>query len=95
MEKATLQIEEGSIVFKAFGGQEFIIETGRTQIIKALGELGTVEFLKKLLDRSMTDALILSNLNPLRRPPEKKAAAGPREEAGDRKELEKRAQPEK
>lgn len=48
----------------------------------ALGETGTLDFLKTLMDRTMTDALILANLTPLRRDAAAKiAAARAKEEA--------------
>jgi len=85
MESAILEIEEGKFILKNFAGHEYVIDIGRTQIVKALGEAGTVEFIKTLLDRSMSDALILSNLIPLhRKTAEKTAAARAKEEEAAR-----------
>ncbi len=82
MSPAALRIENGEIIFQTFAGHEYVIDTGRTNIMMALGEKGTLDFLKTLMDRSMTDSLILANLNPLRRDAAAKiAAARAKEEA--------------
>ena len=81
METATLRTEDGAMILQVFSGHEYVIEIGRTQIVKALGEVGTVEFIKKLLDRSMIDALILSNLIPLHRGTAERTAAARAKEA--------------
>jgi hypothetical protein len=62
---ASVRLEaDGEIVFRDFGGHEWKIDVKRTQIIKALGEMKTMDFIRDLLDRTMKDAFVLSNLVP-------------------------------
>jgi len=62
---ASVRLEaDGEIVFRDFGGREWEINVKRTQIIKALGEMKTMDFIRDMLDRTMKDALVLSNLAP-------------------------------
>jgi hypothetical protein len=75
MQVSQLRIEEGEIILLTFQGEEFVIETGRTRLYQALGEIAAFEFIKKLLDRSMFDAISLSNFSLARRRPTQKAAA--------------------
>ena len=74
---ASVRLEaDGEIVFRNFAGHEFEIDVKRTNIIKVLGEMKTIEFIRDMLDRNMWDMLILSNLIPGRRKtPEQKATA--------------------
>jgi len=74
---ASIRLEaDGEIIFHNFAGREWEIDVKRTNIIKALGEMKTIEFIRDMLDRSMWDVLILSNLIPGRRKtPEQKATA--------------------
>ena len=73
---ASVRIEaDGEIVFRNFAGREFEINVKRTQIIKALGEIKTMKFIEDMFDRTLFDALILSNLLPgKRKTPEQRAA---------------------
>jgi hypothetical protein len=62
---ASVRLEDnGEIIFFDFRGLEFVINVKRTQIVKVLGPMSTVDFIIDMLNRSMKDALILSNLNP-------------------------------
>jgi hypothetical protein len=74
---ASIRLEaDGEIVFHNFAGREWEIDVKRTNIIKALGEVKTIEFIKDMMDRSMWDVLMLANLIPGRRKtPEQKATA--------------------
>ncbi len=81
MTTATLRFEDGLIIFQTFAGHEFVIDTGRTNLILALGEKGSLDFLEKLMDRSMTDSLILANMPPLHREAAEKIAAARAKEA--------------
>jgi hypothetical protein len=74
---ASIRLEaDGEIVFRNFGAHEWEIDPKRTRIIKTLGEMKTVNFIKDILDRSMRDTLVLSGLNPgPRKTPEQRAAA--------------------
>lgn len=83
MFSAALRIENGEIIFQTFAGHEYVIDHGRTTLMTALGEKGAIDFLKTLMDRSMTDALILANLAPLRRDAAAKIAAARAREAAE------------
>lgn len=62
---ASVRLEDnGEIIFRDFGGHEFEINVKRTQIVKVMGDMSTVDFIADMLNRSMKDALVLSNLNP-------------------------------
>lgn len=62
---ASIRLEaDGEIIFRDFKGTEFDINVKRTQIVKVMGEMSTVDFIADMLNRSMNDALILSNLYP-------------------------------
>jgi hypothetical protein len=82
---ASIRIEDnGEIIFRDFKGTEFEINVKRTQIVKVMGEMSTVDFIADMLNRSMNDALVLSNLYPeYRKTPEQKAviAAAKKDEA--------------
>jgi len=73
---ASIRLEaDGEIVFHNFAGREWEIDVKRTNIIKALGEVKTIEFIKDMMDRSMWDVLMLANLIPgQRKMPELRAA---------------------
>lgn len=72
---ASIRLEDGEIIFRDFRGTEFGINVKRTQIVKVMGEMSTVDFIADMLNRSMNDALFLSNLYPeYRKTAEKRAA---------------------
>ena len=66
---ASVRLEaDGEIVFRNFAGHEFEIDVKRTQLVRALGGMEkAVDYLAEMLDRSMWDMLILSNLIPVQR----------------------------
>jgi hypothetical protein len=65
---------DGEIVFSDFAGRESEIDVKRTRIIEALGEMKTMDFIRDMLERSLKDTLVLSNLAPVhRKTPEQKA----------------------
>ena len=73
--------EDGLIVLRLFGGFEYEIDTRKTGLVQAGLPQSALPFIQSLVNRGMSDNLILANLYPRRRPTpdekaEMKAAAG-------------------
>ncbi len=67
--------EDGLVVLKLFGGFEYEIDCRKTGLIQAGLPQSALPFIQSLINRGMTDNLILANLCPRRRPtPTEKAA---------------------
>ena len=65
-ETGSVRIENGKMIVSA-GGREWLIDVERTQLVKAKGEPGAIQFIKEILDRYNWDvdaALTMANLIP-------------------------------
>jgi hypothetical protein len=45
------------------GGREWLIDVERTQLVKARGEAGAIEFITEILDKNKWDVSILNQAN--------------------------------